>query len=74
MAAIHISLASKCARLRVGPWAYLQEVLSRLPSTPANQLATLLPDRWQAARSARVAGTAGSGPSGPGESPSATPS
>jgi len=30
--------------------AYLQDVLTRLPTTPPEQLGELLPDRWQAAQ------------------------
>jgi hypothetical protein len=48
--AVLYSFTSTCHRLGVEPWAYLQEVLQRLPSTPPEQLAELLPDRWQAAR------------------------
>jgi transposase len=60
-AAVHMSFTSTCQRLGVEPWAYLQDVLSRLPSTPAEQLEQLLPDRWQAARAAAAASAAGSG-------------
>jgi transposase len=49
-AAVLLSFASTCQRLQVEPWAYLQDVLTRLPSMPADQVAELLPDRWQAAR------------------------
>ena len=28
----------------MNPWAYLTDVLTRLPATPADQLANLLPD------------------------------
>jgi transposase len=48
-AAILFSFTSTCHRLGVEPWAYLQDVLTRLPTTPAERLAELLPDRWQAA-------------------------
>jgi hypothetical protein len=34
----------------IEPWAYLQNVLARLPSIPAARLSELLPDRWQAAQ------------------------
>jgi transposase len=54
-AAVLISFTSTCQRLQVEPWAYLQDVLSRLPTTPAGQLEALLPDRWQAARQAQTA-------------------
>lgn len=49
-AAVLYSFTSTCHRLNVEPWAYLQDVLGRLPNTPAEQLAELLPDRWLAQR------------------------
>jgi len=49
-AAVLFSFTSTCHRLGVEPWAYLQDVLTRLPRTPADHLTELLPDRWQAAR------------------------
>jgi transposase len=51
-AAVLLSFTSTCHRLGVEPWAYLQDVLTRLPVTPAERLADLLPDHWQAARPA----------------------
>ena len=54
-AAVLMSFTSTCNRLAVEPWSYLQDVLGRLPSTPAGQLDELLPDRWQAAQRARLA-------------------
>lgn len=51
-AAVLFSFISTCQRLGVEPWAYLQDVLTRLPDLPADQLGELLPDRWQAARQA----------------------
>ncbi len=51
-AAILFSITSTCHRLGVEPWAYLTDVLARLPTMPAEQLGDLLPDRWQAARPA----------------------
>jgi transposase len=53
-AAILFSFTSTCQRLNVEPWAYLEDVLSRLPGMPPGQLAELLPDRWQAAHRARA--------------------
>jgi transposase len=53
-AAVLISFTSTCQRLQVEPWAYLQDVLSRLPTTPREQLDSLLPERWQAARANQV--------------------
>jgi transposase len=54
-AAVLLSFTSTCQRLGVEPWAYLQDVLTRLPVTPAGQLGDLLPDHWQAARVAKLA-------------------
>jgi len=54
-AAVLLSFTSTCHRLGVEPWAYLQDVLTRLPTTPVGQLGDLLPDRWQAARKATTA-------------------
>ena len=46
---------STCQRLSVEPWAYLHDVLTRLPTTPVGQRAALLPDHWKAARQAQMA-------------------
>ncbi len=54
-AAILFSFTSTCQRLGVEPWAYLQDVLTRLPVMPEGQLVEFLPDRWQAARQAMMA-------------------
>jgi transposase len=53
-AAVLFSFTSTCQRLGVEPWAYLQDVLTRLPVTAEGQLADLLPDHWQAARQANT--------------------
>ena len=37
-AAVLFSFTSTCHRLGVEPWAYLQDVLTRLPTTPADRL------------------------------------
>jgi transposase len=57
-AAVLFSFTSTCHRLGIDPWAYLQDVLTRLPALPAEQLAELLPDRWQAARQQATASSA----------------
>jgi transposase len=57
-AAVLFSFTSTCQRLGVEPWAYLQDVLTRLPATPIEQFGGLLPDRWQAARQAQLANPA----------------
>jgi transposase len=53
-AAVLFSFTSTCHRLGVEPWAYLQDVLTRLPQTPTSGLVDLLPDRWQAARAPKA--------------------
>jgi transposase len=40
------TLTKTCNRLRIDPFAYLQDVYARLPTTSAEQLPSLLPDRW----------------------------
>jgi transposase len=55
MASVMMSFTSTCKRLCIEPWAYLQDVLTRLPTTPKEQLDELLPDRWQAAQKAKAA-------------------
>jgi transposase len=62
-AAVLVSFTSTCHRLGIEPWAYLKDVLTRLPTTPQDQLADLLPDRWQKARQQLTA--AASAPSAP---------
>jgi hypothetical protein len=49
-AAVLFSFTSTCQRLGIEPWAYLQDVLTRLPTLSAERLCDLLPDRWHAAR------------------------
>jgi transposase len=44
--------------LGVEPWAYLRDVLERLPSHPAGPLAELLPDEWQRRQPAPAAARA----------------
>jgi len=51
-AAVLYSFTSTCNRLEIDPWVYLQDVLTRLPELPPDQLTDLLPDRWKAARQA----------------------
>ena len=51
-AAVLFSFTATCHRLGIEPWAYLHDVLTRLPRTDAEHLTELLPDRWQATRQA----------------------
>jgi hypothetical protein len=39
-----------CKRLGADPFAYLKDVLERLPTNPGDRLAELLPDAWFTAR------------------------
>jgi transposase len=54
-AGVLFSFTSTCQRLGVEPWAYLQDVLTRLPTTPAGHVGDLLPDHWQSPRQAKTA-------------------
>jgi transposase len=51
-AAVLFSFTATCKHLGIDTFAYLRDVLERLPTHPADRLADLLPHRWQAARSA----------------------
>jgi hypothetical protein len=48
-AAVLFSITATCRRLEMDVFAYLRDVLARLPSQPADRLDELLPDRWRAA-------------------------
>lgn len=45
-AAILFTLMATCQRHRVDPFAYLRDVLTRLPATPVNEVDSFLPDHW----------------------------
>ena len=45
-AAILMSLLGTCWANRVNAWAYLKDVLDRVPSTPEDQIEQLLPHVW----------------------------
>jgi transposase len=68
-AAVLMSFTSTCHRLGIEPWSYLQDVLTRIPTTPAEQLDHLLPNRWKEARSATATTAAPANPAGPGSAP-----
>ena len=40
------TLTKSCNRHHIDPFAYLQDVYARLPTTPPDELPSLLPDRW----------------------------
>jgi len=50
-AAVLFTFTTTCRRHDLDPFAYLRDVLTRLPALPADRLDELLPDRWQALRS-----------------------
>jgi hypothetical protein len=54
-AAVLMGFTSRCQRLDVEPLAYLRDVLTRSPATPARKLFELLLDHWQSARQAKTA-------------------
>lgn len=45
-AAVLFSMTASCKRLGIDPFAYLRDVLDRLPTTPVQNLPDLLPDTW----------------------------
>jgi hypothetical protein len=53
-AAIHFSFISSCKMNQVEPFAYLVDVLRRLPDTPRERLVDLLPHRWKPLSAAPV--------------------
>jgi transposase len=70
-AAVLFSFTSTCRRLGVEPWASLQDVLTRVPTTASAQVGDLLPDRWQVARAATATSPAGAHLVGPASAGSA---
>ena len=40
------TLTKSCNRLHIDPFAYLQDIYARLPTTSADELPSLLPDQW----------------------------
>jgi transposase len=54
-AAVLFSFTATCKQLGLDTFAYLRDVLLRLPTQPVEELEPLLPHRWQAARLAAPA-------------------
>lgn len=54
-AALLYSLVQSAKLARLEPWAYLKDVLDRLPNHPHSRIGDLLPKQWQAARAATAA-------------------
>ena len=50
-AAVLFSLIGSCRLHNVDPFAYLTDVITRIPHTPPEQLEDLFPDRWSPATS-----------------------
>jgi len=58
--AVLFSVVSSCERHGRDPFAYLRDVLARLPDQPKERLADLLPERWTPPEAtAATTGTAG---------------
>ena len=51
-AAVLYSLTGTCKHLDIDPFAFLDDILRRLPSQPAGRLNELLPDTWFASHAA----------------------
>lgn len=47
-AAVLFTFTLTCSRHGLDPFAYLRDVLTRLPTQPADHIDDLLPDRWTA--------------------------
>ncbi len=45
--ALFLGLIQSCKACQVNPWEYLDDVLRRIMSHPANRLRELLPDQWK---------------------------
>ena len=56
-AAVWFSFTATCKHLGMDSFAYLRDVLERLPTHPADRLEELLPHHWLAARTAATTTT-----------------
>jgi transposase len=54
-AAVLYTMTQTCKRHHIDPFAYLQDVLSRLPALPTERLSELFPHAWAQSQRARVA-------------------
>jgi transposase len=55
-AAILYSIVATCRAHGIDPWAYLRDVLERIPTHPNRRRAELLPRAWKAGRAAQPQG------------------
>lgn len=51
--AILYTEVESCRRRRIDPYAYLRDVLERIPATPDGELYSLTPAGWAAARAGK---------------------
>lgn len=59
--AVLFSVVSSCQRNGHDPFAYLRDVLERIPDLPKERLAELLPDRWSPSKAADATTAEGPG-------------
>ncbi len=45
-ASVMMSILGSCWANHINPWAYVKNVLDKLPTTPEEDLESLLPHRW----------------------------
>jgi transposase len=57
-AAIVYSLIASCAALKIDPYAYLRDILERLPGSDPADLQRLMPKAWKAVLDAAVLASA----------------
>jgi transposase len=62
-AAVLFSFTATCKHLRIDTFAYLRDVLSRLPTHPSDGLLELLPHHWQSAHQAAASASNAPAPS-----------
>jgi transposase len=62
-ASVLFSFTATCKQLGIDSFAYLRDVLGRLPTHPAERLGELLPHRWQAARTSAASASSDPKPS-----------
>jgi transposase len=70
-AAVLFSFTSTCRRHGIDAFVYLRDILTRLPTHPADRLEELLPDRWAEAQKAQAMAPPATAP--PAEPPPTAP-
>jgi transposase len=51
--AVIYTVIGSCRRRGIDPWEYVRDVLPRLPGMKSSEIPTIVPARWQSARSSR---------------------